>query len=114
MDYWDDLNYFEYPSLEAFLDLHQGKTLYYLSTKAPTSYAKMTYEEDSYFLFGKESAGLDESLLKGDLEHAVRIPMVDGTRSLNLSNSVAIVLYEALRQRDFSGLLSEGSFPSVH
>ena len=81
------------------------------STKAAHTYAEVTYDKDDWILFGKETKGLPEDLLRADYERAIRIPMRQEARSLNLSNSVAIVLYEALRQVNFPGLLGEGHIP---
>ncbi|HML47502.1 MAG TPA: TrmH family RNA methyltransferase, partial [Clostridia bacterium] len=80
----------------------------YASTKAPRDYAGIAYPEDCFLFFGRETRGLPESLLSEEYERCVRIPMLPEARSLNLSNAVAVVLYEALRQRGFPGLSSEG------
>ena len=82
--------------------------MYYASTKAKYRYDEVSFDDDCFVLFGKETKGLPEELLHENYENAFRIPMIDGCRSLNLSNSVAIVVYEALRQNGFKGLLSEG------
>ena len=82
--------------------------MHFLSTKAPRSYAQVQYGPDDFLVYGCETRGLPESLLSRVYERCVRIPMVEGARSLNLSNSVAVALYEALRQTDFYGLLEEG------
>lgn len=103
LDYWDKVNIFYYDSLDQFLDLHKDDKLYYLSTKAKKSVYDFAYEDGCYLLFGKETKGLPEELIYSDYEHAARIPMIGSLRSLNLANSVAIVLYEALRQHDFFG-----------
>ena len=78
------------------------------TTKAKKKYSDMTYDVNDFIMFGKESAGIPESLLKDNKDHCVRIPMVNGARSINLSNAAAIVLFEALRQLDFWGLECEG------
>ena len=83
--------------------------MYFATTKAPFHYAAVKYPDDCMILFGKETKGLDESLLARNKEFCIRIPMKDNSRSLNLSNSVAIVAYEYLRQKDFIGLKSDGN-----
>ena len=82
--------------------------IYYFSTKAPRAYTDVNYKDEVYIMFGKESKGLPEQLLHDNPDKCVRIPMLNELRSLNLSNSVAIAVYEILRQKDFEGLLSEG------
>ena len=86
-----------------FLQKHKDKKLYYCSTKARKNYCDVKFEDDCFLLFGKETKGLPEDLIYSDFENAIRIPMKGEVRSLNLSNSVAIVLYEALRQQGFYG-----------
>ena len=83
--------------------------IYYFTTKAPRSYAEVSYEDEVYVMFGKETRGLPEELLYENRESCVRIPMRDTLRSLNLSNSVAIAVYEILRQHDFEGLREDGN-----
>ena len=108
MDYWKDLDVTTYLNYQDFLEKNPGAKIYMATTKAPQVYTEVHYEEDCYIMFGKESAGIPEELLLENQERAVRIPMVGDTRSLNLSNSVAIVLYEALRQNGFPGMKLEG------
>lgn len=108
MDYWQDLDVTTYLDYEEFLEKNPNAKIYYATTKAPQTYAEAHYEEDCYIMFGKESAGIPEEILLENQEQCVRIPMLGETRSLNLSNSVAIVLYEALRQNHFSHLKLEG------
>ena len=79
-----------------------------MSTKAPNTYAEVSYPDDVYIMFGKESRGLPEELLHDNKDKCVRIPMRDSLRSLNLSNSVAIAVYEILRQKNFEGMQTEG------
>lgn len=98
MDYWKDLDVTTYLDFEDFLEKNPGAKIYYATTKAPQTYTDVHYEEDCYIMFGKESAGIPEDILVKNQETCVRIPMIGDIRSLNLSNSVAIVLYEALRQ----------------
>lgn len=108
MDYWKDLDVTTYLDFEDFLEKNPGAKIYYATTKAPQTYTDVHYEEDCYIMFGKESAGIPEEILLEHKETAVRIPMLDHIRSLNLGNSVAIVLYEALRQQGFKELKLEG------
>lgn len=104
LDYWKSAQVKVYECLEEFFAAHPGEIFYYASTKAKKTYADVRFEDGCFLVFGKETAGLPEPLIYGNYEHAVRIPMREGERSLNLSNSVAIVLYEALRQNGFYGL----------
>jgi tRNA (cytidine/uridine-2'-O-)-methyltransferase len=109
LDYWNMLEYFVYEGFDDLLNRYPGARMHFLSTKAPRGYTEMEYRPDDFFVFGCETRGLPESLLTRAYERCVRIPMVEGARSLNLSNSVAIVIYEALRQLDFPGMLCKGS-----
>lgn len=108
LDYWSELDLHIHESLADFLEYAKGKPLYFASTKAAHTYSDITYPEDAFFVFGKETKGLPEDLLYDNYENSIRIPMRTSLRSLNLSNSVAVVLYEALRQRDFFDLQLEG------
>ena len=108
MDYWKDLDVTTYVNWEDFCQKNPGAKVYYATTKARHVYSEVNYEPDCYIMFGKESAGIPEEILKDNPDTCVRIPMVGDTRSLNLSNSVAIVLYEALRQNEFSNMTLEG------
>jgi tRNA (cytidine/uridine-2'-O-)-methyltransferase len=108
LDYWSELDLHIHESLADFLEYAKGKPLYFASTKAAHTYSDITYPEDAFFVFGKETKGLPEDLLHDNYENSIRIPMRTSLRSLNLSNSVAVVLYEALRQRDFFDLQLEG------
>lgn len=108
LDYWDEAQIKYYDSLDKFLKEHGSKKMYFSSTKALNKYSDVTYEDDCFILFGKETAGLPEELLKENKQTCIRIPMREGIRSLNLSNSVAIVVYEAYRQQDFRGLETQG------
>ena len=105
MDYWKELDVTRYLNYEDFLEKNPGAVIYMASTKAPNG---VSYEDGCYLMFGKESAGIPEEILAQNRERAVRIPMLDKIRSLNLGNSVAIVLYEALRQQRFAGMQLEG------
>ncbi len=114
LDYWDKLTIFEYPGLDAFLKQHRGKLIYYFTTKARKCYAEVSYpKEDVYLMFGREDAGLPETLLSAHPETAVRIPMRPTLRSLNLSNSVAIAVYEVLRQWGFPDMSTEGQLTTT-
>ncbi len=108
LDYWPDLDVTTYVNYEDFLEKNPGAVIYMATTKGQRVYTEVSYEEDCYLMFGKESAGLPEELLAHDREHCIRIPMMGNIRSLNLGNSVAIVLYEALRQNGFSGMQLTG------
>ncbi len=108
MDYWADLDVTTYVNYEDFLAKNPGAKLYMATTKGQRLYTDVSYEDDCYIMFGKESAGLPEELLAHNRERCVRIPMAGDIRSLNLGNSVAIVLYEALRQNGFSGMQLTG------
>ena len=101
MDYWKDLDVTTYINYEDFLEKNPGAKIYMASTKAPNLYTEVDYEPDCYIRFGKESGGIPEEILLEHQETAIRIPMLPDTRSLNLANSVAIVLYEALRHNQF-------------
>ena len=109
MDYWKDLDVTTYLNYQDFLEKNPGAKIYMATTKAPQVYTEVHYEEDCYIMFGKESAGIPEEILVENEERCVRIPMGNGIRSLNLGNSAAIILYEALRQNGFPGLRETGS-----
>ena len=108
MDYWKDLDVTTYIDFEDFMSKNPGAKIYMATTKAPNVYSEVNFEPDCYIMFGKESAGIPEEILVHHKEDSIRIPMVGDIRSLNLSNSVAIVLYEALRQNNFTGMTKEG------
>ena len=108
MDYWKDLDVTTYINFEEFLEKNPGAKIYMATTKAPRLYTDVSYEPDCYIMFGKESAGIPEEILVENRETAIRIPMIGEIRSLNLSNSVAVALYEALRQNQFAGMRLEG------
>ncbi len=107
LDYWHFLNIKYYENLEDFFNKNEGGRFFYLSSKAPTSYTDVSFNDGDFLLFGKETKGLPEDLLKEHPERAIRIPMISDARCLNLSNSVAIVVYEALRQNNFASLTKE-------
>ena len=108
MDYWADLDVTRYDDFNDFMERNPGAKIYMATTKAPNVYTEVNYEPDCYIMFGKESAGIPEEILVHHKEDSIRIPMVGDIRSLNLSNSVAIVLYEALRQNGFENMTKEG------
>ncbi|MDE6234084.1 MAG: tRNA (uridine(34)/cytosine(34)/5-carboxymethylaminomethyluridine(34)-2'-O)-methyltransferase TrmL [Lachnospiraceae bacterium] len=108
MDYWPHLDVSVYEDYEDFLKRNQDAKVYMATTKGPNVYTEVSYEPDCYIMFGKESGGIPEEILVNNQENAIRIPMNPEIRSLNLANSVAIVLYEALRQNDFAGMQMEG------
>lgn len=108
LDYWNLMTYKVYDTWQDFIAANPHANLYYASTKAPRSYTQVEYSENDYLVFGRETKGLDERMLEANYSKCIRIPMRSDARSLNLSNSVAIVLYEALRQLDFPGLKEEG------
>lgn len=108
LDYWKDLDYVVYPDFPTFLKQNVGAKIYMATTKAQNVYTDVSYEPDCFLMFGKESAGIPEEILMEYRESCVRIPMLEDCRSLNLGNSVAVVLYEALRQNGFKGMCLEG------
>lgn len=109
LDYWDKLDITYYENLEDFFARNPQASPFYFTTKAPRCYTEVAYPENAYIMFGKESHGLPEELLFANRDSCVRIPMRDTLRSLNLSNSVAIAVYEILRQDDFVGLRQDGA-----
>lgn len=114
MDYWHQLDVTTYIDYEDFLGRNPGARIYMATTKATKIYTEVSYEPDCYIMFGKESAGIPETLLVENEQNCVRIPMIGGIRSLNLGNSVAVVLYEALRQNGFAGMNLMGRLHELH
>lgn len=108
LDYWHLLGIQYYENLADFFEKTKGGRYFYSTTKAPNTYTEVNFEDGDFILFGKETKGLPEELLHENKESCIRIPMIGESRSLNLSNSVAIVVYEALRQNGFEKLLAEG------
>ena len=108
LDYWDRLDVRRYIDYKDFLEQNGYPKIYMATTKAHKDYTQVSYEKDAYIMFGKESAGIPEEILVDNEDTCVRIPMMDEIRSLNLANSVAIVLYEALRQNGFETLNRNG------
>lgn len=108
MDYWEHLDVKRYINFEDFLEKNPGAKIYMATTKGQHVYSDVNYEPDCYIMFGKESAGIPEEILVKHPDNCIRIPMLSEIRSLNLSNSVAVVLYEALRQNNFDHMKLEG------
>ena len=108
LDYWHMMTLEIHESWQAFTEKYPNARLHLATTKAPRDYCGAAYADEDFLVFGRETKGLDEELLSGNYEKCIRIPMVPDARSLNLSNSVAIVLYEALRQQGFPGLSGQG------
>lgn len=108
LDYWDKLDVTVYSDFQDFLDRNPGTKIYMATTKAPNVYTEASYEPDCYIMFGPESRGIPEDILVNHQETCVRIPMWGDIRSLNLSNSVSIILYEALRQNGFEKMTMQG------
>lgn len=108
MDYWEHLDVRRYMNFAEFLEKNHGAKIWMATTKAKRVYSEVKFGEEDYIMFGKESAGIPEEILVDYEETCIRIPMLDKIRSLNLSNSVAVVLYEALRQNNFHSMRLEG------
>lgn len=108
LDYWEHLDYERYIDYEDFRAKHPHVKIYMATTKARRTYADVSFSMDDYIMFGKESAGIPEEILVENEETCIRIPMLGEIRSLNLSNAVSIVLYEALRQNHFVDFQTEG------
>ena len=114
MDYWEHLDVTRYVNFEEFLEKNPNAKIWMATTKAKHVYTDVSYGPDDFIMFGKESAGIQEEILVENEETCIRIPMLEKIRSLNLSNSVAIVLYEALRQNQFSNMQLEGELHRLH
>ena len=108
MDYWEHLDVTRYMNFEEFLEKNPDAKIYMATTKGQHVYTEVNYEPDCYIMFGIESAGIPEEILVQHPDNCIRIPMLSEIRSLNLSNSVAVVLYEALRQNHFESMKLEG------
>ena len=108
LDYWPKLKYFVYESYEDFLAKNPNAKIFYATTKAKRCYSEVSYGPDDFIMFGKESAGIPEEILVDNEPTCIRIPMWGDIRSLNLGNSVAVILYEALRQNGFGELNRQG------
>ncbi len=108
LDYWQYLDVHYYENLTEFFEKNKGGNFYFMSTKGDKVYSDVEFKDGDFLIFGKESHGLPEPLLKENYDKTLRIPMYGNLRSLNLSNSVALTLYEALRQNSFEGLNEVG------
>lgn len=104
LDYWHSVHVEYHDSFDEVLSLHPQGRFFYASTRATKVYSQFDYKDGDFFVFGKETKGLPQSLIDANLETCIRMPMTDKVRSLNLSNSAAIIVYEALRQNHFPGL----------
>ena len=113
MDYWDQLDVRRYINFEDFLEKNPNAKIWMATTKAKHVYSDVSFGPDDYIMFGKESAGIPEEILVDYEDTCIRIPMCDKIRSLNLSNSVSSVLYEALRQNQFSNMKLEGELHNL-
>ena len=114
LDYWDKMDVTVYGDYRDFLERNPGAKIYMATTKGLKVYSDVEYEPDCFLMFGKESAGIPEEILLENQEQCVRIPMWGDIRSLNLSNSVSIVLYEALRQNGFEKMTMQGQLHHLH
>ena len=110
LDYWQYLKIFYYDDLKDFYAKNPNANIYYASTKAPHCYSDIKFKDGDYIMFGKETKGLPEDLLQREIDQTIRIPMGAHLRSLNLSNSVAVILYEALRQTGFPILETKSDY----
>lgn len=113
LDYWHLLGIQYYENLDEFFEKNKGGRFYYSTTKARNTYADVKFCDGDYILFGKETKGLPEQLLYDNKDYCIRIPMISEARSLNLSNAVAIVVYEALRQTGFQMLQDVGELHTM-
>ena len=116
LDYWDTLEIYMYDSLADFMEKHGNDNLWFYTTKASKLYTEATPDENGeiYLVFGKETKGLPEELLAENMDSCIRIPMLPTLRSLNLSNSAAIAVYEVLRQREFGNLEQTGFLSELY
>ncbi len=103
LDYWDKLEIYYYEDYEEFLDKNKGAEMYFFSAHAENFYSDVEYPDNAYLVFGRETSGLPKEIIESNKDRAVRIPMRKTLRCLNLSNAVAIAVYEALRQSNFEG-----------
>lgn len=108
LDYWKEIDVTYYENFEHFLEVNKNPKIFMATTKAKKKYTDVSYDLDDFIMFGKESAGIPEEILLKHRDNCIRIPILSEHRSLNLSNAAAIILFEALRQNNFNGLLSEG------
>lgn len=108
LDYWNLINIYYYDDFQDFINKNGNIDIFMATTKSKQIYTDVQYNSDSYIMFGKESAGIPEEILLDYKDTAIRIPMIEDSRSLNLANSVAVIVYEALRQQSFNNLLKQG------
>ena len=108
LDYWNLVEVIDYENLDDFFARNQVERMWCLSTKAPRCYTEATFQDGDYLFFGKETKGLPEDFLEAHRNSCIKIPMLEEARSLNLSNAVAITVYEALRQLSFPGMKDYG------
>lgn len=108
LDYWNLINIYYYDDFQDFINKNGNIDIFMATTKSKQIYTDVQYNSDSYIMFGKESAGIPEEILLDYKDTAIRIPMIEASRSLNLANSVAVIVYEALRQQSFNNLLKQG------
>lgn len=108
LDYWQYLGVQKYKNIDEFYEKNKGGSFFYFTTKAPKGFSQVEYPDNCYLIFGKESAGIPETILRNNLDKCVRIPMIPNLRSLNLSNSVAIAVYEVLRCHNYDLLEDKG------
>lgn len=108
LDYWHDAEIHYHDSIDELLSKYSDKQFYFFTTKAQQVYSDVVYPDDCFLVFGKETRGLSESLIKAHYQNAVRLPMIGETRSLNLSNTVAVAVYEVLRQQNFENMKNFG------
>ena len=111
LDYWHLVKVHVHENFQEVLDKYPNNNFHYCSTKAPRAHSEARFQPEDMLVFGKETAGIPEVILKANWEKCIRIPMIDGARSLNLSNAVAVVAYEAMRQLDYANLQQVGSGP---
>jgi tRNA (cytidine/uridine-2'-O-)-methyltransferase len=109
LDYWHEATIFYYDSYAEFVEKTEGRTIYYSTTKAKNVYSGVDFKPGDFIMFGKETKGIDEKILKENYDRCFRLPMYNDSRSLNLSNAVAVAVYEAYRQNGFRGLKEQGS-----
>lgn len=108
LDYWNDVDISYYDNYSDFLNKNPDAKIYYSTTKANKNHSQVNYCENDFIAFGKETKGIPEEILRDNIENCIRIPMIENKRSLNLANSVSIVIYEAFRQNNFKGLTNTG------
>ena len=111
LDYWHLVKVHVHENFQEVLDKYPNNNFHYCSTKAPRAHSEARFQSEDMLVFGKETAGIPEVILKANWEKSIRIPMIDGARSLNLSNAVAVVAYEAMRQLDYANLQQVGPGP---